>query len=51
MHTAYAQREIKPESYYIKPKSDCIYHAPIDLELPTDICLVFQIYLKMLNTI
>ena len=25
-------REIFSESYWIKPKSDCIYHFPIDLE-------------------
>ena len=25
-------REIFSESYQINPKSDCIYHAPIDLD-------------------
>ena len=28
----YAHREIFSKSYQIKPKSDCIYHFPIDLE-------------------
>ena len=28
------------KSYQIKPKSDCIYHALIDLEQQTDVCLV-----------
>ena len=27
-----ALREIFPESYQINPKSDCIYHPPIDLD-------------------
>ena len=33
-------REIFPKSYQIKPKSDCIYHAPIALEQKTDVRLV-----------
>ena len=32
-------------------KSDCIYHAPIDLEQQTDVRLLFQINRKMVNTI
>ena len=37
-----AHREIYSKSYYITPKSDCIYHAPIDLEQQTDsVCLLF----------
>ena len=28
-----AHREIFLKSYQIKPKSECIYHFPIDLEL------------------
>ena len=27
-----AHREIFSKSYYINPKSDCIYHFPIDLD-------------------
>ena len=34
-----AHTENFSESYYIKPKSDCIYHFPIDLE-PNGPCLL-----------
>ena len=38
------RREIFSQSYLLKPKSDCIYHAPIDLEQQTDsVRLWFQI--------
>ena len=30
------RRELFLKSYQIKPKSDCIYRAPIDLEQQTD---------------
>ena len=44
-------REIFSKSYQIKPKSDCIYHAPIDLEQQTNtVCLLFQINRKMVNS-
>ena len=44
--------EIFSESYQINPKSDCIYHFPIDLEQQTDsVRLLFQINRKMVNTI
>ena len=37
-------REIFSKSCQIKPKSDCIYHAPIELEQQTDsVRLLFQI--------
>ena len=38
------------KSYWIKPKSDCIYHAPIDLEQKRS-SVWFQISRKMVNTI
>jgi len=52
-------REIFSKSYWIKPKSDCIYHFPIDLEPngrpidsePNRTTLWFRINLKMVNTI
>ena len=45
-------REIFSKYYQIKPKSDCIYHAPIDLEQQVDsVRLLFQINRKMVNTI
>ena len=38
--------------FQIKPKSDCIYHAPIDLEHQTDaVRLLFKIIRCMVNTI
>ena len=40
------------KSYWIKLKSDCIYHAPIDLEQQTDsVRLLFRINRCMVNTI
>ena len=32
----HAHTEIFSKSYQIKPKSDCIYHFPIDLEQQTE---------------
>ena len=46
------QEEIFSKSYYIKPKSDCIYDCPIDLEQQTNtVRLLFQINGKMVNKI
>ena len=39
------------KSYHIKPKSDCICHAPIDLEQQTGARLLFQINRCMASTI
>ena len=40
----FTQRNIFQILHYIKPKSDCIYHAPIDLEQQTDtVRLLYQI--------
>ena len=41
------RREIFSKSCQIKPKSDCIYHAPIDLVQKTDTAFGVQINLKM----
>ena len=46
-----AHWEIFSKSYYVKPKSDCIYHFPIVLKQKTDVRLLFQINLYMVNTI
>ena len=44
----YTQRNL----FEIQLKSDCIYHAPIDLEQQTDtVRLLFQINWCMVNTI
>ena len=51
LNRAYTQRNIF-EIMEIKPKADCFYHLPIDLEQQTDtVRLLFQINLKMVSTI
>ena len=44
-------RENFSKFYQINPKSDCFYHAPIDLEHKRTCPFVFQINRKMINTI
>ena len=39
-------REIFSKSYQIKPKSDCIYHTPIDLEQQTDTSVPLHKYIS-----
>ena len=42
----------KEKSFQIKPKLDCIYHFPIELEQQTDaVRLLFQINRCMVNKI
>ena len=48
----HAHREIFSKSYQIKPKSDCIYHFPIDLEQQTNsVRFLCQINLKTIITV
>ena len=43
--------QIFSKSFYFNTKSDCIYHAPIDLEHKRTRPFVFQINRKMVITI
>ena len=47
----HTHKKIFSKSYLINPKSDCIYHFPIDLEHKRTCPFLFQINRKMVNTI
>ena len=50
-HFLGTHREIFPKSYQMKPKSDCIYHFPIDSEHKRTASVCVPNRSKMVNTI